>query len=539
MNRTAGGSSRGAELFHSSLRLVQAHVRDLGARADAHKKLRPSSPSAPERGKKESRAANAARWTRAIRKDVVSIAPNLEAEKAVLAGILCGADFDFAQLRAEDFLIHLHRRLYARFQAMHGMGEPINLLGAIEPLKLDEVETAATHALHDMMYGPFTRENVEGYVRIVRRCARVQELQKICSDLADANGDISARTQELGHALEAYKTSLCSVDSAQDELFHSPEECEHVPEPGFDIDGFLQRRGVTFVGGPSGHSKTWLMMSAAKAALKGKGTKLWDLFDVLETVHCVVYLIPEVSLSSFMSRARRMGLLPFIKQRRLLVRTVSKGPAPKLDDPRVLACVKDALVILDTVARFSEGDENSASDNARGFAADVFALLTAGARAILCAHHSPKPFAKETVITLEGVLRGTGDFGAMATTVWGIKQLSEPENIVYVQCVKARDFSHCQPFQLRGRPCIDETGDFELFSPPGICGTLADEQPAPLSNKDKQEKKNDRISMLKAWWREDPNMSAREQVERFARNGIVIKLDTVERYRKLIRRGEL
>lgn len=317
-------------------------------------------------------------------------------------------------------------------------------------------------------------------------------------------------------------------------LFHSPEECLTAPDVSFDIHGFLQNGGMTFIGGLSGHAKTWLMLSIAKALLAGKGTKLWGIFPVEETAVRVLYLIPEAGLSSFMYRARRMGLPPAIRERRLLVRTLSKGPPPDLDGPLMLAAAKDSHVILDTAARFASGEENSASDNARGLAADIFALLAAGARTVICAHHSPKTFLKESVMSLEGLLRGTGDIGAMATTVWGVKQLDEPQNIVYLECVKARDFAHCEPFQLRGRPSIDETSDFELHRRPGESGNLEEEQPPRnQANNKKSGGKDDRIAYVAAWLSEDPNLPLQEIIEKFGCMRLKIDKSTASRYRAL------
>lgn len=319
-------------------------------------------------------------------------------------------------------------------------------------------------------------------------------------------------------------------EASEATLFHTPEECENVPDISFAIGGFLQNDGMTFIGGLSGHGKTWLALSVVKALLTGE--KLWGLFPVSERATRVIYLIPEVGLSSFMSRVRRMGLLPFIKDRRLLIRTLSKGPAPDLDDPRMLSAVKDAHVVLDTAARFADGEENSASDNARGLAADIFGLLAAGARSVLCAHHSPKAFLKETTMSLEGILRGTGDIGAMATTVWGVKQLDEPENIVYLECVKARDFTHCQPFQLRGRPCIDDGGDFVLHRAPGESGLLADEQRAlNPGNDSRKNEKDDRRAMVRAWDLETPGTPSTEIVEKFRALGMDVAASSVRRYR--------
>jgi hypothetical protein len=351
--------------------------------------------------------------------------------------------------------------------------------------------------------------------------------------LPDGTGkDISDWRLSREALIELIKKSPAWTPEA--ELFHTPEECENVPDITFSIAGFLQDDGMTFIGGLSGHAKTWIALSIVKALLTGE--KLWGLFPVTQTAARIIYLIPEVGLASFMFRARRMGLLPFIRERRLLVRTLSKGPAPDLDDPRMLAAVKDAHVILDTAARFADGEENSASDNARGLAADIFGLLTAGARSVICAHHSPKSFLKENTMSLEGILRGTGDIGAMATTVWGVKQLDEPQNIVYIECVKARDFTHCEPFQIRGRPCIDQSGDFELYRAPGESGSLAEEQLNP-ANESKQQERGDRVVMVRAWLAANANETGQEQVEKFAALGITVKLDTVFRYRKEARKN--
>ena len=77
-------------------------------------------------------------------------------------------------------------------------------------------------------------------------------------------------------------------------------------------------------------------------------------------------------------------------------------------------------------------------------------------------------------MTLENVLRGSGDIGAMLCTAWGLSQIDSAETRIYVQNVKARDFLPCAPFIVQGRPSIIETGFFDLTHPPGFAGTLGD-----------------------------------------------------------------
>lgn len=115
--------------------------------------------------------------------------------------------------------------------------------------------------------------------------------------------------------------------------------------------------------------------------------------------------------------------------------------------------------------------ENNAAEQ-KLFAKNLFALLRAGARTVTGLHHSPKYFEKSDYVSLENVLRGSGDIGAMLATCWGIVQTNKETNELWVENTKPRDFKPCDPFIIQGRPYIDQTGDFRMVSPPGCAGTL-------------------------------------------------------------------
>ena len=134
---------------------------------------------------------------------------------------------------------------------------------------------------------------------------------------------------------------------------------------------------------------------------------------------------------------------------------------------------KGADVFLDTAVRFREGDENDAAQNQK-FVEDLYNLQRSGARTVIGIHHSPKGFAKETFMSLENTLRGTGDIGAMVSCCWSVRQIEKEHNQIFVDNVKARDFEAQKPFIIQGRPEIDRTGYFELTHPPGFAGELAD-----------------------------------------------------------------
>lgn len=137
----------------------------------------------------------------------------------------------------------------------------------------------------------------------------------------------------------------------------------------------------------------------------------------------------------------------------------------------MLTAAAGADIFLDSVIRFTTGSENDA-ENARLFSDTLFRLLQAGARTITGCHHSPKSFETAEHITLENVLRGSGDLGAMISTAWGVRQIDVERNQLYLQNVKPRDFRPCESFILEGRPHLDANGQFKMLVQPGEADEL-------------------------------------------------------------------
>ena len=155
------------------------------------------------------------------------------------------------------------------------------------------------------------------------------------------------------------------------DLFDTPEEIENAPPLRFAIEGFLQCDAATLIAGLSGDFKTWLALSILKGLLD-ESTRLWDTFRITHKATRCIYLIPESGRGPLRHRLEILGLMPYVRNRKLLVRTLSKGPAPLLQDPKLLAAAEGADIFLDTAVRFMQGDENNAGDNARGLASDTF-----------------------------------------------------------------------------------------------------------------------------------------------------------------------
>ena len=157
--------------------------------------------------------------------------------------------------------------------------------------------------------------------------------------------------------------------------------------------------------------------------------------------------------------------------KRLFVHTLNIGKRIELTDPALLQVAKGADIFLDTATRFMTGDENAAADQ-RVFGENLFALLAAGARTVTGLHHAGKAFRSANDITLENILRGSSDLGAILGVCWGILQLDAESNLIHVKNAKARDFQADRPFEIEGRPHIDQTGKFKLVARPGMAASI-------------------------------------------------------------------
>ncbi len=472
---------------------------------------------------------------------------NLTAERSLLGALLLdspGARDTLDRLSPSDFFLPQHAAICRRLKEQVNGGARPDLVALVDALgahgELEKIPGGAGYvsALYD---GMPRVTNPEEHARIVKEKALLRSLihqaHAIEHQAFDAQDDPHVILARALSVLSGLSTKGTSEAPGWREMFHRFADFEDAAALTFAIKEFLQNNGATLIGGLSGHGKTLILLSIAKALLAGKGTMLWNYFPVEETALRVIYLIPESTIEPFKHRLRLFRLYPYLapNDERLLVRTLSMGPTPCLSDSRVLFAAKGAHVILDTAVRFSmDADENSASDNQRGLAADIFALLGAGARTVIGAHHSPKPFARENVMRLEKVLRGSGDIGAMVTTAWGVKQLDAARNMIHIENVKSRDFQPPGPFQIIGRPHIDSEGDFRMHKRPGECGSLMEEQEpdrkggAPIEERQERAR---RIAMVKDWLAEDSGQTAEQLRARFEQAGVKVGVSAVKHYR--------
>jgi hypothetical protein len=225
----------------------------------------------------------------------------------------------------------------------------------------------------------------------------------------------------------------------------------------FLIEGFLALDSITAIAAPVGQRKSLIALNVAHALCTGK--PLFDYFKVAKQPSRVVYLCPEMGISSFSMRLKQIGLASHVGQT-LFCQTMDVDSIKLTDLDEELP---GAVVIVDTLTRFVEGDQNSSEDMSK-FAKVVFKLQRGGATVVLL-HHSIKGTSNSSGLTLDSAMRGSTELAAFVTCCWATR-LTDPDEPYkspsLLVNVKQRDFES-KPFEAMS----DATCRMHIIGEPG------------------------------------------------------------------------
>jgi hypothetical protein len=467
---------------------------------------------------------------------------NVDAERSVLGAILLDNRYLIAaaeRLRVDDFFLPQHRHIFEHMMRLDVEGQPVDPVTLAESLsKSGELEASGgVGYLSQIADGLPAVTNLAHYAAIVRTKASLRRIIYAAHQVEESclgGGDPQAILEKAGSTFGEIRDSQSTDPVAP---FDTWAEFQAAKPLHSLIENFLQADVCNIIGGLSGDGKTLILFSVTKALLTGE--PLFGFFKVTSPLDRVVYLIPECARAPFFHRAKLFGLEKYIEDGRLLVRTLSKGPRINLNDARLLRVAKGSAIMVDTAARFSTGSENEAGDVAAGLATDIFGLLSAGAATVSCAHHSPKSYEKETYISLENCLRGSGDFGAFVGAGFGIRQIDEVQNVIHLEDVKARDANPLPPFQIIGRPFIDTEGDFRMHRLPNDCGKLSEyldhsERNRGGASSATKQQRSSNIELMREWLKSFPHETSAEISARFKACGVSVSPETVRGYKREI-----
>ena len=304
------------------------------------------------------------------------------------------------------------------------------------------------------------------------------------------------------------------------EHYHTYEETENAPPVTFIVDHFLARECITGLAAPAGQRKSLIALNVVHAVCTG--LPLFDHFPVLNAPKKVLYLCPEMGLSSFADRVKKIGLLPYVGKT-FFFRSMNKEllPLEKLAPEEM----DGALLIVDTAIRYIKGSENDSADM-REFAKLLMSLIGPGKLdAILMLYHSGKGTKESPELTLENALRGSSELGAALACCWSTR-LQDPKEYYrspsFLSCVKQRDFLAEGDFEIGS--LNDEDPRLHIQGTPGL-STLKSKFSGNRDNKDE-----DAEQII----RQNPEAKIPELIEKLKDAGCKRGKNWVSEHRRLV-----
>jgi hypothetical protein len=297
-----------------------------------------------------------------------------------------------------------------------------NRLTQIAGYYISEKFVKDADVLFELLKGHAERQAVhkDGVTPFQCNMAEVKKIADGCISRYKTNR-LELNQPQVTPIAQAITQATAPVDvSNWQSLFRSVGEMEDGPIDMI-IEGVLQE-GTCFIGANPGDGKTLIGLAFAKAISTGEPLFGLPQFAVNKP-RTTIYLIPESRDRAFRKRCEAFRI-PDDKSK-FMARTISAGASLELSDPHLLEAVRQtkAVVFLDTASRFMKGnDENAAAQN-RQLVNDVIALLAAGAVCVVLVHHATKAAkANQEKMTLENMLRGSSDFGAMCDQAYGVRK---------------------------------------------------------------------------------------------------------------------
>lgn len=213
------------------------------------------------------------------------------------------------------------------------------------------------------------------------------------------------------------------------------------PKADWLVEGLLPSASVTLLAGEPGSYKTWLALALLRG-VDGGGSFLGRRC----TQNAVLYLDRENPLRVVQERLAVLGITE-PRGSRVWGGWLADAP-PAIGDARLLEIAQQRrpLIVFDSLIRFHDSDENSASEMAPVMGG-LRSLAHAGATVVVL-HHKPKS---------EGSLyRGSSDIAGGVDTAVAVSR-DRVAGLLRFECFKNR---FAEEFTLTLRPDLAASGDF-------------------------------------------------------------------------------
>jgi len=307
----------------------------------------------------------------------LSLAPNYDAERAVLGAILLdNAALTGAVkfLHAGDFLGSAHQKVFRRMLALREAGQPIDLVTLInacaEAHDFGAEDGTSLAYIAQLADGMPHVTNVEFYAEIVRKQAVKRRLGTVADKLSravEAGDDISLLQKQM-RELTAEQIEPLKVVGGNGHLSYSLTEFlqTEFPEPDQLIQGLIGRGGTAIFLAMPHHLKSWFTLALGLSATTA-GTILGRL-EVKTPVRTLLVHVedPAGQVQWRMRQLLRTGAFSGVDAANF--RVIPRCNLQLPDDTWYQALLREVEtfradhLILDVVRRIFRGDINSQKD---------------------------------------------------------------------------------------------------------------------------------------------------------------------------------
>jgi len=367
-----------------------------------------------------------------------SLPHDIEAERAVLGAILVNPSLLGAvqgTIDSRDFYKASHDRIYSALQALQSRGVAMDVLTLKSELegRGQLQECGGAPYLARLVDSLPKSVNAPHYAYIVKEKAlkrlivhAAMDLQRAAtngSSVADLRLQVSAYGRTLEDAMGRFE-SIAESDVLKALDLGQLLQTEPEPIP-WVVPGWLASRDVACIGGEPGGGKTWLAMCLALAlATSGKFLGI----QVEGGPYRVLYVDEENNPRLVRYRIRKLarGLgLSAGDLAALPIRYLNENGLNLDREDRLRTLLSEVerskpdFVVLDSLVRFHERDENSNAEMARFFEKAIKPLAAQFGAGVILLHHLAKP-SRDKSRELGHRLRGASDIRAQVDQLWGL-----------------------------------------------------------------------------------------------------------------------
>jgi len=258
---------------------------------------------------------------------------------------------------------------------------------------------------------------------------------------------MSGQTSHLArHAAAAYDSSP--------QLIHAWHEIPDamsiaVPQAEWAVAGIIPQGSITLIAGEPGSYKSWLALSLLRSVIHGA-----TFLERACRASDVLYLDRENPLGVVHERLAMLGINS-LGSAKIWGGWLRDAP-PAIGDARLLHIARERrpLLIFDSLIRFHDSDENSATEMATVMQ-DLRALANLGAT-VIALHHRAKSETSR--------YRGSSDIAGGVDTAFSVAR-DRQAGVLTLQCFKSR---YVEEFSLTLRPDLAATGEFVVTDGPTV-----------------------------------------------------------------------